>query len=133
MKNLFLVLSVVISIVLVAFAISSINDKGDDEVKSETSTAVSREGDIQIISVTATNGGYYPKKIDAEANIPTLLRVDSKNSYGCERSFRIPKLNITEILPQQGTTEIDLGTPKEGESILGSCSMGMYTFTIKFN
>lgn len=100
---------------------------------STPSNNVKEENGVQIVEVISTGGGYSPRKTTAKANVPTILRLNSKNSYGCERSFRIPSLNVTEILPTEGITEIDLGTPKEGGSIFGTCSMGMYTFTISFN
>jgi heme/copper-type cytochrome/quinol oxidase subunit 2 len=94
------------------------------------SGAVTQEGGVQIITVTAS-GGYFPRAIAAKAGVPTKLRIVSQDSYGCESSFFIPSLNIGKRLPPNGTTEIDLGTLASGQSILGTCSMGMYTFTIK--
>ena len=93
---------------------------------------VSMEDDVQIVKVVVNAKGYTPNSVEAKAGIKTVLRMESQNSYGCERSLRIPSLEITEILPSQGTTDIDLGIPKEGENIFGSCSMGMYTFKISF-
>lgn len=37
------------------------------------------------------------------------------------------------MLPASGETEIDLGTPKTGGKIQGTCSMGMYSFAINVN
>lgn len=132
MKHVFVTISVVISILIIMFALYNVERKQERETKGEEISSVSREGDTQIISVVTTSRGYYPRSITAKANTKTVLRMESKNSYGCERSFRIPKLNIKEVLPQQGITEFELGIPEKGEKILGTCSMGMYTFTIKF-
>ena len=132
MKNTLIIFSIFTIVMFVFLAIYLSQEISNSDVKAVDTNTVQQEDGVQIINVVSTSGGYFPEKINAKANIPTLLRLESKNSYGCERSFRIPKLNITEILPQEGITEIDLGTPKQGESILGSCSMGMYTFTIKF-
>jgi hypothetical protein len=41
-------------------------------------------------------------------------------------------MNISKILPQSGTTDIDLGSPKLG-TIQGTCGMGMYPFEINFS
>ena len=57
----------------------------------------------------------------------------SEGAYGCERAFNIPDLNISEILPENGQTEFDLGTQAKGTKLLGVCSMGMYYFQIFFN
>lgn len=134
MRNTLIVLSVLISITLIVFVILSNEKDGSKQVKSESITSnVEMENGKQIINVISTGGGYSPRQIYAKANIETILRMNSQNSYGCERSFRIPDLKINQILPTEGFTEIPLGTPKEGEEIFGSCSMGMYTFTINFN
>lgn len=132
MKPFLIVLSLLISGLLVYYAISP-NDVSSKSVKSESKTTnITIEDEKQIVSIISTAGGYSPSKTVAQANMPTILRMNSQNSYGCERSFRIPKMNINEILPTEGTTDIDLGTPEKGEEIFGSCSMGMYTFTISF-
>lgn len=130
MKSIPLITSIIISIALIGVALILINNK--PEVLGDNQSVVVFEDGIQVINVKATSNGYFPQKIEAKANTPTTLRMESENSYGCERSFRIPSLNIIEVLPQEGSTDIDLGSPEKGENILGSCSMGMYTFTITF-
>lgn len=132
MKYMPLILSLITVGILIFFAVSSSKGKQNTEVKAEATSAVTEENGKQIINVISRSGGYFPQQISAIAGKETILRMESKNSYGCERSFRIPKLNITKILPQEGITEIDLGKPEKGEKVLGTCSMGMYTFTIKF-
>ena len=86
----------------------------------------------QIIEVVAS-GGYSPKKIDAKADVPTILIMKSEGAYGCERAFNIPDLGISEILPENGQTQFDLGTHAKGTKLLGVCGMGMYYFQIFFN
>ncbi len=133
MKNILIVGSLFLVGIIIWLAILSPNISQEKEVKAQKDESVVRmEDGIQVIYITSTNGGYSPRTVTADANIQTILRMSSENSYGCERSFRIPSMNINEILPTQGTTEIDLGTPEKGEDIFGSCSMGMYTFTITF-
>lgn len=93
---------------------------------------IETSGDEQIIEVTAS-GGYSPRTINARAGIPTILRMKSDGAYGCERSFRIPKLGIQEMLPTDGNTDFDLGIQDKGTTLVGVCSMGMYSFKIIFN
>lgn len=50
--------------------------------------------------------------------------------YDCSSSLVIRSVGYRGNLPTTGETEIDLGTPKSGENIQGTCSMGMYSFTI---
>ena len=127
------VIAILISLVIILLAITAINPSHNQDAQNNTyelSSNVVIEDEKQTIHVTSRMGGYYPQTIYAQANIPTTLIMDSQNSYGCERAFRIPSLNISEILPTEGETTFDLGSPSE--EILGTCSMGMYTFLIKF-
>lgn len=57
----------------------------------------------------------------------------TNGAYDCSSSLIIKSLNYRSNLPPTGETEIDLGTPKTGEKIKGTCSMGMYSFAINVN
>ena len=100
---------------------------------TETTAEPTNPAAQQIVEVTASSGGYSPRKIEAKAGIPIILIMKSEGAYGCERAFNIPDLNISEILPENGQTEFDLGTQAKGTKLLGVCSMGMYYFQIFFN
>ncbi len=84
----------------------------------------------QIIEITA-RGGYQPRKSIAKAGIPTIIRFNTKGTFDCSSSVRIPSLDITKSLPQSGSTDIDIGSGKIG-SLKGSCGMGMYPFEVEF-
>ena len=84
----------------------------------------------QIIEITA-KGGYVPRATKARAGMPTTLRFNTNGTFDCTASVRIPSMNITKILPNSGTTDIDLGTPQAGV-LQGTCGMGMYRFKINF-
>ena len=84
----------------------------------------------QIIEID-TKGGYYPKTSTAQANIPTIIRFKTNNTFYCSSTIRIPNMNIYESLPNSGNTDIDLGIQKSG-TLQGMCGMGMYTFKINF-
>ncbi len=99
---------------------------------AETTAQTADPAAQQIIEVTAS-GGYSPRKIEAKADVPTILVMKSEGAYGCERAFNIPDLKISEILPENGQTQFDLGTHAKGTKLLGVCSMGMYSFQIFFN
>lgn len=88
-----------------------------------------RDG-IQVIEIRA-KGGYQPRRSIAEAGLPTILRFDSKGTFDCSASVRIPSMNISQSLDFSGYTEISLGSPKAGV-LRGGCSMGMYPFEIEF-
>lgn len=91
---------------------------------------VTIENGVQIIKITA-RGGYQPRQSLAQSGIPTVLRIDTNGTFDCSASIRIPALKISQILPQSGTTDIDLGSPTAG-TLSGTCGMGMYSFEINF-
>ena len=99
---------------------------------TETTGQATNPAAQQIIEVTAS-GGYSPRKIEAKADVPTILIMKSEGAYGCERAFNIPALKISGILPENGQTQFDLGIQAKGTKLLGVCSMGMYSFQIFFN
>lgn len=85
----------------------------------------------QIIEIRA-KGGYQPRKSIAKAGIPTILRFDTSGTFDCSSSVRIPGLGISKILPQTGTTDIEIGLAKAG-TLHGTCGMGMYPFEVVFS
>jgi Cu+-exporting ATPase len=86
----------------------------------------------QIIEITAKDG-YSPSLIQAKAGIPILLKVKTQDTEDCSTAFTIPSFGIQAGLPATGVTEFDLPAQKAGDSIEGSCQMGMNHFTIEFN
>jgi len=114
-------------------AVESSESRTETTAATETTAEPIKPAAQQIIEVTAASGGYSPRKIEAKAGVPTILVLKSEGAYGCERAFNIPDLNISEILPENGQTEFDLGTQTKGTKLLGVCSMGMYYFQIFFN
>ena len=84
----------------------------------------------QIIEISA-KGGYQPRKSVAKAGIPTIIRFDTKGTFDCSSSVRIPSMNITKNLPQTGSTDIDIGT-QQVATLQGTCGMGMYPFEVEF-
>lgn len=132
MNKTYTTLSLLLACLLIGGVLISTNSTNQVERESKISEVITNENGIQVINIVANSKGYSPNKVTAQAGINTILRMSSENSYGCERSFNIPSMNLTEILPIEGHTDIDLGIPKQGENIFGSCSMGMYTLKILF-
>lgn len=128
-----IVLATIVAVVLVggAFAITR-NGSVKIDAGGSTSSApnVSIVNGVQIIDVTA-KGGYQPRKSTAKAGVPTILRFNTKGTFDCSSSVRIPSMDITKSLPISGATDIDLGNPVAG-ILKGSCGMGMYPFEIDF-
>lgn len=94
------------------------------------STAPNPDGS-QSLAVLAWNG-YYPVNATARAGVPSVLRIYTNRTYDCSRAFLIPGLKVRKLLPAAGVTEIAIPAQARGSSLFGTCSMGMYTFTIKF-
>jgi len=103
---------------------------GGSKKESETNNVEIKNG-VQYITIKA-GGGYSPAATSAQAGIPTKLVVETTGSYDCSSSLVIQSLGYHEILPQRGKTEIAVGTPKAGVPLRGTCSMGMYSFSVNF-
>lgn len=88
-------------------------------------------GETQILEITA-RGGYEPSTIEAKANVNTILRVKTLNTFDCSAAFSIPKYDISKILPNNGVTDFEIGSHASGERLDAMCSMGMYRLTINF-
>lgn len=65
--------------------------------------------------------------------MPTKLIVKTDGTFDCSASLVIRSVGFQKILPPTGETEIDIGTPKSGEPLVGVCGMGMYNFAVNFN
>jgi plastocyanin domain-containing protein len=126
----FVVISIFIALVLIGVSIwSSRKNAGNNEAIQANNVSI--VNGKQIIEIKA-KGGYLPRQSEASAGVPTVLRFDTDGTFDCSASVRVPSLGISKILPQSGTTDIDIGTPKAGP-LQGMCGMGMYPFEIIFN
>ncbi|CAN5293541.1 hypothetical protein BH10PAT1_BH10PAT1_3460 [soil metagenome] len=88
-------------------------------------TKIDADGKQQI-TINVTSGGYQALSNTLKVGVPTKLIMVSNNVQSCARSFLIPSLGISKILPQDGNTEIDF-TPTKAGSLAYTCGMGMYT------
>jgi plastocyanin domain-containing protein len=96
-----------------------------------TTPAITTTGDTQVININA-KGGYYPRAVEAKANMESTLAIITKNTFDCSSALIIPKLGIEKNLPVSGKTEFKIPPQAPGTVIEGACSMYMYTFQIKF-
>jgi plastocyanin domain-containing protein len=85
----------------------------------------------QVLDIAA-KGGYSPRQIIAKAGVPSILKVSTQSTFDCSSALTIPALNYRDYLPPTGITEIPIPPQKPGTVITGLCSMGMYSFRIKF-
>jgi len=103
---------------------------------NRATTAISGENvsiaaDQQIIALEA-KGGFSPTTSIAKAGVPSILRVSTNGTYDCSSALSIPSLNYRANLPPTGTTDVEIPPQKAGTTINGTCSMGMYGFSIAF-
>ena len=88
------------------------------------------ENGVQIITLQV-KGGYSPGQSVALSGVPTVIRFVTNSTFDCSVSIRIPSLNLSQYLPQTGSTDIKIGTQPVG-TFRGSCGMGMYPFEVEF-
>lgn len=87
---------------------------------------------VQIIDIAA-KGGYSPRVSEAQAGIPSILRMNTRGTFDCSSALVIPSLGYRKNLPPSDVTDIELPPQETGTSLQGLCSMGMYSFTVNFN
>ena len=133
------VISIIVSVLILTGAVYLTNNMSFSLPGKATVKAPVPEENIHNVSIVDgkqiieinTKGGYSPKLSEAKAGIPTTLRFKTNGTFDCSSSVRIPNMNISKILPNTGSTDIDLGTQKLG-TLSGTCGMGMYKFVVDF-
>jgi plastocyanin domain-containing protein len=123
----------IISIIAAAILIGGafmLTRTGSDTGQVANANNVSIVDGKQIIEISA-KGGYQPRKSIAKAGIPTIIRFNTKGTFDCSSSVRIPSMNISKSLPQTGSTDIDIGS-QQVATLQGTCGMGMYPFEVEF-
>lgn len=101
-----------------------------DQGNTDKAAVIIADGS-QVIDLTA-KGGYFPATVTAKAGIPTTLRVQTRGTYDCSSALTIPSLGVNKMLPATGITSIDIPAQSAGSKLVGTCSMGMFEFTINF-
>lgn len=125
------IISIVAVIVLIGGAlVLTRGNSQDSSVPAAKANNVTVVDGKQIIEIQA-KGGYLPRKSIAKAGISTVLRFETKGTFDCSSSMRIPSMGISKILPQSGITDVDIGT-QQIATLQGTCGMGMYPFEVEF-
>ena len=133
------VVSIIIAVFILGGAVYLTNNMASPSSGKATAEVPVQEENIHNVSVVDgkqiieinTKGGYSPKLSTAKAGMPTILRFKTNGTFDCSSSIRIPSMNISKLLPNTGTTDIDLGTQKLG-TLSGTCGMGMFRFDVLF-
>jgi plastocyanin domain-containing protein len=127
--SIIITLGLVIGIGII-FVGQSQNNTDTTSVQAEQNVEI-RDG-IQYVTINA-KGGYSPKVSTAKVGIPTKLVIKTNGTYDCSSSLVIRSIGYQKVLAQTGEEIIDIGTPEAGTPLQGTCSMGMYSFSINFS
>jgi plastocyanin domain-containing protein len=100
-------------------------------VNQQINATLNELGTVQYLDMNA-RGGYFPSNLVAKANMATILRIKTSNTFDCSSSITIPGINYRNNLPPTGITEITIPPQSQDTILRGSCSMGMYRFSINF-
>lgn len=128
MKNLPLILSVLAAVVIIGGAVALSSGSGG---RAEAVQNVRMEGGKQVIEIEA-KGGYSPKLTTAKAGVPTILRVRTSGTYDCSAAVTIPRIGFRKNLEATGVTEVEVPAHIAQGTLDGTCSMGMYNFSVRF-
>lgn len=123
-------LSIIVAALLIGGAIVFMRGGTSNEAAHTPQNNVTVVDGKQIVEISA-KGGYQPRVSVAKAGLPTILRFDTKGTFDCSSSVRIPSMDISKNLPQTGTTDIEVGIAQAG-TLQGTCGMGMYPFEVTF-
>ncbi len=122
---------VAITLLISAGLIWTVLSPSSNPQSNGNTNVVREENGVQYIRVFA-RGGYSPNQIEAKANLPTIIEVETKGTYDCSAALTIPQLNYQQFLPSSGVTEIKVPAERATNSLNLLCSMGMYGATINF-
>jgi len=125
------IVSIAVAAVIVSVVGVILLTRGGTKAGDTAPTNVSIVGENQIIEISA-KGGYSPQNTTAKAGTPTTLKIKTSGTFDCSSALSIPKLGYQIILPPSGETVVDVPPQAAGSTLKGLCSMGMYSFTIRF-
>ncbi len=125
----------VISIILAVLFIGGVIVFSRGGSKTETTAGADNISLIdgkQVVEIEA-RGGYRPRSTIAKADMPTEIKIKTKDTFDCSSALTIPSLNYRANLPPSGETIVEVPPQKAGATLQGLCAMGMYSFSVKFN
>ena len=125
------VVASIVAVALVSVVGVVLLTHGGTKAGDTTPTNVSSVAGKQTIEISA-KGGFSPRDVTAKADTPTTLKIKTSGTFDCSSSVSIPKLGYQTNLPPSGETVVDVPPQKAGSTLTGLCSMGMYSFTIRF-
>lgn len=95
-----------------------------------TTAAAAAPGAVQDVQIAAEQDRYSPAVVVAKAGSPIRITFITQGTRSCIRATTLPTLDKAVILPETGSTTLELGTLAPGTYPI-SCSMGMFTATLE--
>ncbi len=80
----------------------------------------------QQATIYVATGGYTSPVKKLKVGVPVELSLITNQVRSCAKSFVIPSLGVSKILPETGT-EVLTFTPTQTGKLAYTCGMGMYT------
>ena len=130
-KTVYIILAVLAIAATGAIIVFNGNKSSTTNDSNEPINNVTIVNGKQVITINA-KGGYYPRVTTAKADMTTIIKMNTQNTFDCSSSLTIPMLGYRTNLEPSGETTIDVLPQKAGTSLRGLCGMGMYSFTINF-
>lgn len=131
LASIIIIVAIIISIGIIFSKDSKSNGNTNTTTTTSASNVEIKDG-IQYVTINA-KGGYFPRTSSAKAGVPTKLIMKTQGTYDCSAYLIINSLGYQNMLPSTGDTIIDAGATPAGETLRGTCGMGMYGFSINFN
>lgn len=108
---------------------SLIPSKTLSAVAVDSSQASSLGGELVLY---VESDGYFPSTLKAPAGKDLKLNLITNGTYSCALAFLIPALDFYQMLPPEGTVQVNIPAQEKGSTLYFTCSMGMYTGRIIF-
>lgn len=98
----------------------------DMKAFAKTGQVAGIQNGMQQATIYVSNNGYSSMVKKFRVGVPVELSLTTSQVGGCTRSFVIPSLTISKVLPETGT-EVITFTPMQTGTLAYTCGMGMYT------
>ncbi len=125
-----IIITIIVTIASTVALILVISNAGTSPVNESAGQAIVVD-DTQVVEIKA-KGGYSPRVTTAKAGIPTIIKVTTAGTFDCSAALTIPALGYSKHLPPSGITTIEVPAQQPNTVIQGICSMGMYSFAVRF-
>lgn len=134
------IFSIIIGIIIIILSVSNIGNQmnvlktsgwsfssGDNKPTGN----LSESSEVQVIKMKIDRDGYSPNEFEVRVGIPVRWEMENDGTYSCASGVLAPKIfdGVVSILPgQKIVKEFTLNKPG---TYYFSCTMGMYTGSIK--